>query len=193
MVPDWHKQCEPFIQGFPCSLTSSFSKLFTSDELMTLVDLESITISVDCADEVLLRSVRRKVSLQTILQNIQNLRETAKAHHISPPRLVFSAGVYDRNVFVLEDLAELAIRLKISKVIFWNYVEQPGQPPCPVRPIDSFDKDTFAAALDCLQRAVQKLRASRIAVELAGNFAASTRAELLPPVPELNADRAVAK
>src|ERR1700733_13695975 len=121
IIPNWVDICGPFLEMAVTShLISNFARSFKRRELETLARVKLILVSLDTVDTDLLKAIRRKGDLRTIVMNIVNVRATAMRLGVAAPRFQVNAGIYDRNVFGLPDLARFCIALKIESLSFWS-------------------------------------------------------------------------
>ena len=67
--------------GIPLRLTSNFAKSFDIEELEALACMDSISISIDTADRMLLRRLRRHVHLRQIMTNMTLVKAAAVKLH----------------------------------------------------------------------------------------------------------------
>ncbi len=119
-VPGWVDLCKPLLDAkLPLMIITNLAKVFSTEELEALGQMNSIAVSVDTADRDLLRRIRRKVDLNRIVENINAIREAAARLHQESPHFLLSCGLYDQNSLVIEDLARFAVSLGIASVGFW--------------------------------------------------------------------------
>ena len=79
MIPGWQEICQAFTRhDINVCITSNFSKMFSDAELDALARMVHITVSIDTVDRELLKNLRRKVDLRTILYNVAMVRLRAE-------------------------------------------------------------------------------------------------------------------
>jgi MoaA/NifB/PqqE/SkfB family radical SAM enzyme len=123
IIPDWTRLCAPFVaMAETTHIISNFSRIFDDAELEVLARVGVILVSLDTVDIALLKEIRRKVDLRTMVTNIVNVRATALRLGVAPPRFQINSGIYDRNVFGLADLARFCVALRVESVSFWSLV-----------------------------------------------------------------------
>lgn len=167
--PDWLKFCEPLLQlENPISIITNFARPLMPEEAACLARFRMIQISLDTVDPELLPRLRRKVQLQTIIDNINRVRDAAVG---TEPRISFSCGVYDQSIAGMAALCEFAIAHHISTVTFWQLVKYEDIPNAlNVYPIPSLPTDDIRAAIRVMDDSVRTLQAANIEVEIAGEF-----------------------
>ncbi|MCX7094468.1 MAG: radical SAM protein [Methylobacter sp.] len=111
--------------GAMATILSNFAKPFNDEEIDIFARMRVIQISLDTVDEDLLRDIRRKVSLGTILRNIHKIRIQAFKRGLNPLWSI-SCGIYDKNISGLDDIAVFAITEGFKSITFWNLVEYPA-------------------------------------------------------------------
>jgi hypothetical protein len=170
--PRWKDFCRALLaKDIPLTIISNLGLKFDEEDFDTLSRFRTIQVSVDTANEELLRAVRRKVSLGRILYNISTIRTCALLDGRKPPKIAFSCGVYDRSVLRLEEFAWLAVTTGIPEITFWNlvkYADVPGATA--VRELAALTDIELAEAIGCFDRAVAILKRFDIKFEIAGNF-----------------------
>ena len=172
----FHPQWLPFSQrlldkGLPLRVITNFATYFTKRELSTLAMFDAIHISIDTNDRDLLKKIRRKVDLCTVVTNMVNIRAKAVEMGRIPPTYSFLCGVFDMNVFLLEDFAWFASESGVSKVTFWNLrdndlVEIEESPA----PLVEMNIDDLRKSLSTIHRAASILVDNSIYIEFTGGF-----------------------
>jgi len=95
-MPNWQMVVHELLKnGFPLALISNFARHFSDEELETLACLSQIQISVDTHRPQLLRKIRRRVDLGTILVNLAGVRMKASALGRPSPRFSWSCVLTD--------------------------------------------------------------------------------------------------
>lgn len=118
-LPDWIERCKSFKHGAKPSLaiTTNFARSFSNEEISYLAELDIIHVSIDTADLTLLREMRRKVNLQTIIQNVVRLRAAVIAAGRLGPDLTINCVVTNKIVGKLRDLAALCVALGLPNLM----------------------------------------------------------------------------
>jgi hypothetical protein len=127
---------------------------------------------MDSVDDELLRDIRRRVSLGTILRNIFQVRIRARQLGRQPVWSL-STGIYDRSIPGLVDLAWFAIEAHFANITFWNLVG--GSSPnsdLPDRLVALADMpaDQRGQAEALVLRVVHLLRSHGVNVNIPGDF-----------------------
>lgn len=148
-------------------ILSNFAKPFNDEEIDVFAHMGFIQISLDSLDESLLRDIRRKVSLGTILRNIHKIRIQAFKLGLNPHWSI-SCGIYDKNISGLEDIAIFAIREGFKSIIFWNLVEYPilSEDVVMARPLSSLPKQELELAIMKIGEVLALLKEHHISVEI---------------------------
>lgn len=178
--PQWKAFCDDLIaQGAPLSVITNLGRRYDADEIDTLSRFSLIQISLDMADEELLKRIRRKVDLSRILANITAIRLQALMSARRPPVFSFSCGVYDKSIAQLDRFAGLAVTMGIRNVTFWDLMKYPDVPGAEtVRALREMDDEDLRRGLATFDRAVAILKMYRINIEVAGGFIEPLRARL---------------
>jgi hypothetical protein len=171
--PDWLRMARAATEsGASVTMLSNFAKLFDADEIRALATMSVIQISLDTTDDALLRRLRRKVSLGTILRNLHLVRIRAREANLKPEWAI-SCGVYDKSITSLRDLAWFAVTAGFDSVTFWNLVKYPdvlGPGTMHVKPIAELPKDEQSKAVAALSEAIRILEDHGVKAEVAGDF-----------------------
>lgn len=170
--PDWLDLCNGIIDaGHPPLITTNFAKKFSDDEARCLSKFRFIQISIDTVNAEILKKIRRKVNLKTIIENIEKVRHFSAENEKRQPAFSISCGIYDLSYPNLDDLALFCIENKIQSVTFWKLVKYPDIPNATnVRAVESLENEEVAEAIACVDRAICSLQSARIHVEVAGGF-----------------------
>ncbi len=193
MIPGWERRVRRYIDHFPVSMTSNFSRIFAPDELEVLSRFQSLNISLDTHDATLLALVRRRVKLENILTNLRNVRSTsAQLDRVSPKIHIFCT-VYDRNVFDLDKFAEFLLPLGVTAVHWGNLMRHPDvDDGVNVNVLPSLPLEDQRRAYQTLARASEILRSAGVMVGHWGEhnyFEAMEHALDQPGVPPLKRSR----
>lgn len=153
--------------GAVTTILSNFAKPFDDEEVDVFARMRVIQISLDTLDENLLRDIRRKVSLGTILRNIHKIRIQAFKRGLNPLWSI-SCGIYDKNISGLEDIAVFAIREGFKSITFWNLVEYPiiSEDVVMARPLSSLPKHELERAIMKISEVLALLKEHHVFVEI---------------------------
>jgi MoaA/NifB/PqqE/SkfB family radical SAM enzyme len=170
MIPGWPRKLKPFIDNFPVGMTSNFARQFSPEELDAFARFKSINISLDTADPVLLKRIRRSVSLDQILDNLANIRAAADRLNLPGPAVYIFCTVYDQNVLHLEDLGRLAVSLRVTGVIFGNLMKHSDVAgACNVQLVTNLGPDHQQQARRSIESTITLLREHGITVSSWGD------------------------
>jgi MoaA/NifB/PqqE/SkfB family radical SAM enzyme len=86
-------------------MVTNFGRSLSNDELDFLLDMFSITISVDTTDAKLMREVRKAVDFRIITTNLSNLRKRGIMVSRKLPSITINATVYRENLNHIYDTA----------------------------------------------------------------------------------------
>lgn len=170
--PAWMSFCEPLLErGLRLTIISNLAKDFSAAEIGCLARFHAIQLSVDSADPLEVRTVRRKARLEHLLFNITRIRMAAREQQVRGPNIQFSCGVYDRNSAGLPDYARMAVAMKIHAVTFWNLVKYPDIPGAVnVQAVDTSNRRDLVFVIERLEEACSILDQAGIRYEIAGEF-----------------------
>ena len=167
----WTERLRPFAAAFHTHLISNFARPFSRIELEFLTEIGQKTVSIDSADHEIMRKIRRRTNLDTIVGNILGVRRAALRLGKPAPPISIGSGIYDQNVLGLPELARLAVTVGAAQVNFWNLVRQDDIPDAVnVRPLDDLPLEEQRAALAAIDQAVAILDDHKIPYTFAGNF-----------------------
>lgn len=122
--PEWEKAAYAVLEsGRRPYIITNLAKNYTQEEIDLLARFACIQISLDSADEALMKKIRKPVRVAKILENLHAVRNSAVAQGVEVPQIALSIGVYDPSIWKLTDLIDLAHELKIREMTFWNLVE----------------------------------------------------------------------
>lgn len=176
IVEGWTEVCKRLLAaGVPLRLTTNLAKEFSADELDVLSRMNSIAISIDTSDRVLLRRLRRKVDVRQIIANVALVRTVASRNFMKPPTFAFLCGLYDKNSLVIEDLAHLAISLGVADVGFWSLTPYPYENTDvadgdKALPLDDLPDAELVPRLQAIGRALQTLRRAGVRFHVQADF-----------------------
>ncbi|MDO9171990.1 MAG: radical SAM protein [bacterium] len=170
--PHWREFCEGLLDGgAPLSIITNLGRVYDEAEIATLSRFRVIQVSIDMADEELLRRIRRKVELGRILTNMALIRARALRDGRRLPVFSFSCGLYDKSIVRLEEFAALAVAMSVHIVTFWDLMKYPDLPGAEnVRPLAALDGEELRHGLACFDRALAILTKYRVEVQVAGGF-----------------------
>jgi hypothetical protein len=123
ILPDWERYCSYFQnRGLTVCITSNFSKIFTDEEIDSLARMREITVSIDTVERELLKSIRRKVDLRTILYNMQKIRLRSLTRYRKPMFFNWQCTLSDLVVFGLSDWVEMGLLYGVKTFTLGNLV-----------------------------------------------------------------------
>jgi hypothetical protein len=170
-LENWTLAAAPFLASFPCKIISNFARTFSNKEIEFLAQLEWIYISIDAADDALLRRIRRKVSTETIIENIQSIRRFVEQRNRKPPNFAFISGIYDKNVFYLPELARLGASLNIKLFHFWGLWKHTHvEGAINANSLDELPLEDQGRSLDCIDTTFSFLDNVGISYYVSGDF-----------------------
>jgi len=179
-MANWMDRVRPFIQSFRTRLITNCARRFSDAEVELLSQLRHLSVSIDSANPVTMRQIRRRVDLETVLGNILRIRIAGMAKPTGAPELQISCGVYDRNVLELPGLARLAAGIGAAEVGFWNLVKYEDiEGAVNVRSINEMPPGEQKLALAAIDETIGILTRSGLRFYFAGNFADVFRAQVL--------------
>ena len=154
--------------GFKPTLLSNLARPLDDEEAKCLSDFGVIGVSVDTVDPELLQSIRRKVRLEVIENNLQKIRASGSS---TLPKFEISCGIYDQSVMNLEGIEDFCVRNDILKITFWQLVKYPDiLGATNVHPIPSLPEEQIRQCIDAFERALISIKSHGIDVNIAGNF-----------------------
>ena len=182
--PDWLVFCNEVVNlNFPTQITTNLARLLTQEEAECLAKFKKIEISIDTVDAVQLRSIRRHVKLENVLDNIAALRHAARRLKCAAPEIGISCVIYDASFSKLAQLAEFCIANDIAFVTFWQLLKhQDVKDAANVYPVPSLSPTEIAEAVRCLEAAIGLLNRAGIQTTVAGDFLREWRAVAGAPV-----------
>jgi radical SAM protein with 4Fe4S-binding SPASM domain len=169
--PNWCNYAKAILNnGVKVGILSNFARKLSKEEISVMAKMDVIELSIDTIDAELLKQIRRKVSLETILCNIQLIKvEIAKQQH--NPLMGISCGVYDKNTKGLIDLARFIVKSGFDHVTLWNLVQYPDvSDSISVKSICNLPEAERETAYSYARQAVELLRNNGINVYVAGDF-----------------------
>jgi MoaA/NifB/PqqE/SkfB family radical SAM enzyme len=170
----WTDICFALVeQGIPVRLTSNFAKAFDEDELEALACMDTIAVSIDTADRMLLQRLRRRVDLRQITTNMTLIKAAALKLHRTPPRFGFLCGLYDKNSLEWDAFARFSIASDIIHMGIWTLTPHPGlnvPDEDRVRPLDDLSDSDLRPRIVSVLRGLRLLRRHGVAVTVQGDF-----------------------
>jgi MoaA/NifB/PqqE/SkfB family radical SAM enzyme len=166
MLAHWQDYCRVFLdRGIAVRITSNFAKVFTDEEIKVLARMQDITISIDTIDRALLRSIRRRVDLRTILYNMQRVRLASMTLHGREPCFNWQCTISDRVVAGLPAWVEMGLLNGVRTFTLCNLIEHKDLPEvlarenAPlVRHVATMEFEPLIAACQSIQNAVVRAR-----------------------------------
>jgi hypothetical protein len=145
MIPGWVGMCAAFDRhGINVCITSNFSKIFSDAEVDALAHMTRIVISIDTVDQDLLKKVRRRVDLRTILYNMTRVR--LRAQRIGRvPHFNWQCTLSDAVISGLPDWFELGLLNGVSTFTLGNLIKIEGLLDSPRHPAE-MDKPSLLTA-----------------------------------------------
>ncbi len=120
-MPNWVERCRTFDHsGRPAlNLNSNFARIFTDEEIEYLASLHFLQVSIDTSDAELLKAMRRKVNLHTIVYNIIRVKAAATAKNRPEPEISIHCVLTNKSIGKLMDLIHLchAMGLKVFRFL----------------------------------------------------------------------------
>lgn len=127
MLPGWENYCRHFVdRGIGVAITSNFSFIYSAAEIDVLARMEWITVSIDTVDRELLRRVRRKVDLRTIIYNMQAIRLRAVSAYDRYPVFNWQCTLTDMVVGGLRDWVQMGMLNGVEHFTLGNLVAHTG-------------------------------------------------------------------
>ena len=127
IIPNWHVHCREFQDaGIGVSITSNFATVFSEAEVDALARMSSITISIDTVDRDLLKAVRRKVDLRTILYNMQLIRLGSLRIGGREPTFNWQCTLTDVVVSGLKEWVQMGLLTNVKSFTLGNFLEHNG-------------------------------------------------------------------
>ncbi len=181
-LSNWTEPCRVLLNhNLPLMLTTNLAKRFSDEELQTLARMHIIAVSIDTNSRMMMRRLRRKVDLDRIVSNIEQIRRTARLLGKGPlPEIHLSCGLYDQNSLGIEAFAQFAIDLGVRGVGFWNlthwnndhfpYELTDVTEADRIYSLDDLTDDALHPRLESIKRAIALLSANQVGVTVNGNF-----------------------
>jgi len=120
-MPNWVERCKTFEHsGRPAlNLNSNFARIFTDEEIEYLASLHFLQVSIDTSDAELLKAMRRKVNLHTIVYNIIRVKAFAVKKNKPEPEISIHCVLTNKSIGRLMDLIHLchAMGLKVFRFL----------------------------------------------------------------------------
>jgi len=135
--------------------------------------MDSIKISIDTADRMLLQRLRRRVDLRQITTNVALTKAAALKLHRAPPNFGFLCGLYDRNTLEWDTFARFSIASGITAVDIWSLTEHPGldvPDEDRVHPLDDLLDCDLRPRVQSILRGLRLLRRHGVSVIVHGAF-----------------------
>jgi Radical SAM superfamily len=124
IIPNWETYCKWFQDhGIAVSITSNFSTIYSEAEVDAFARMSCITISIDTVDRELLKQVRRKVDLRTILYNMQRIRLRAVVQYGREPNFNWQCTLSDLVAPGLPEWVQMGLLNGVKNFTFGNLIE----------------------------------------------------------------------
>jgi hypothetical protein len=124
IIPNWEAYCKYFQDhGIAVAITSNFAIVYSEAEIDAFAKMGCITISIDTVDRELLKQVRRKVDLRTILYNMQRVRLRSVGHYRREPNFNWQCTLSDLVVPGLPEWVQMGLLNGVTNFTFGNLVE----------------------------------------------------------------------
>jgi hypothetical protein len=150
-------------------ITTNLAKNFSNAEIDLLAQFSVITVSLDGADDQLMRAIRKPVRVAHVFATVDRIRASAERQSMSPPPSIgFSVGIYDPSIWAMESFIETLIELGAASITFWNLREYPHQTK--VRCLRSLDDAQTQTARAILCRVKERLDAASVRYSFSGEF-----------------------
>jgi MoaA/NifB/PqqE/SkfB family radical SAM enzyme len=174
MIPNWESFCKYFQDhGIALSITSNFATVYSEAEVDALARMAWITISIDTADRELLKQVRRKVDLRTILYNMQAIRLRAATHYGREPVFNWQCTLTDLVAPKLPEWVQMGLLNGVTNFTFGNLVEYKELPELLAREkaviprhVARLEKEPLLAACRSIAEAVSLAQKAKAVVNM---------------------------
>ena len=153
----WQNICRGMLDsGVNLTIVSNFARPLRPEDTAILIHFRSILVSLDTADPELFARIRRGARLDTLIMNIGQVQERAKAEGVQPPEIDFDIVVTDKTIFGSEALVELGLKCGISTFYFNDLCRMPDiEGAIHVHNATALPKEQLAEGLACLKRAME--------------------------------------
>lgn len=189
-LPDWNEKIQLLLShGFPLQITTNVALPWSWEEADLMSRFVHVMVSLDTVDQDLLRRLRRKVDLRTIIHNITLLRSAALLNDRPIPRLAFTCVLSDQSVQNLDRLVALAKSLE-CELNLSNLIELHGVTEDPPRSLFSLSGAELAVACAHYQRALELAHRLKVPFNVHPNLSAYLAAA---PTNHFNTDVASSK
>jgi pyruvate-formate lyase-activating enzyme len=165
LLPNWVELCEAFMRrDIAVCITSNFSNVFSDAEVDALARMVHITISIDTVDRQLLKDLRRKVDIRTILYNMQMVRMRAQKLG-SLAKFNWQCTLSDAVVLGLVDWLEFGMLSGVSHFTLGNLIEHVDLPNGPMHP-GKLKPPQLTAACEKLSALIKRAREAGVTLVL---------------------------
>jgi hypothetical protein len=171
-ISDWFKTTDRLLEGgFGLSLTSNLARRLGPEELEAMSRMSYITVSLDTHDAVLLKRLRRKVELENILVNMENIRTASQASLRPEPKFSWSCVLSDVVAPNVLDYVKFGMAVGVKDFIFCNLVSYPTPPDAiSVRNIAAMAPDALRSVKAQLDESRRLLEAEGGTIFIAGDL-----------------------
>jgi MoaA/NifB/PqqE/SkfB family radical SAM enzyme len=139
--------------GLTLLLNTNLGLRYEKEDFDCLVRFASIVISVESADPLVQKELRRSVDLAVIAANIVSLRARARMLELPRPKLFVNCTVTQRNAFGLRDLAAWCVEVGVDQLNLSTLYETDSARKLGNRSIESLPADQLAAVQEELAHA----------------------------------------
>jgi hypothetical protein len=174
IIPNWEVYCKYFLDhGIRVSITTNFANVFSDQEIDAFARMWAITVSIDTADRELLKQLRKKVDLRTILYNMQRVRLRAVSQYGREPIYNWQCTLSDLAAPKLAEWVQMGLLNGVTKFTFGNLIEHNDLPEVLTRDkaviprhVARLELEPLQAACHSLAEAVSLARRAQAAVEI---------------------------
>jgi molybdenum cofactor biosynthesis enzyme MoaA len=164
--PQWVEWCREIVEaGHRPFIITNLAKAYSDEEIALLARFRMIQVSLDSDDSELMRSIRKRVSVQHVFDTIARIRAAGAP---DPPYISASVGVYDPSIWTLEPFVRRLMTLQVRSITFWDLVEKSHQSL--VRSLRQLDSREQARARAVLVRVRRMLDDAGVHHRFAGDF-----------------------
>ncbi|MBX9646085.1 MAG: radical SAM protein [Xanthobacteraceae bacterium] len=151
IIPHWEAICREFtLRDIAICITSNFSKVFSDSEVDALARMTHITVSIDTIDRKLLKSLRRKTDIETVLYNMTLIRLQAQKLSLTP-RFNWQCTLTDAVTTGLADWFRMGTLCGVTTFTLGNLLEYEALPDSPLHPARLDLPELLAACEDIKQ------------------------------------------
>ena len=104
--------------GCAVTMLSNFARPFRDEELAVLIRFASLAVSVDTLNPGVLKEIRRKLDIKTVIYNLSRIKAACLMNRTKPPRLGWVSTLSDRVAGGIEELFCLAVACGATSISF---------------------------------------------------------------------------